>query len=255
MPTQAQVEDAIRRLGDLGVEVHISEMDVPLWYLGSTLERKLARQAQVYRAVAAACNAQPACIRITTWGFTDRYTWRLPWGQSLPLPFDSEYRPKAAWVAIQEVLRSASPTPPPSPQPPPQAEQPPPAQPATAAASAQTGAAPAAAPATPAPLSLMAKLRRQRLRTWLARRALAVVLRVGGSQTASVELVAQVRGRVIGRAIVAIGDAQRHSVRLSLTSIGSRRLRDAGAARVVLAAVATGADGRKTQVTSRVRAS
>jgi endo-1,4-beta-xylanase len=195
MPTEAQVEDAIRRLGDLGVEVHISEMDVPLWYLGSTLERKLARQAQVYRAVAAACNAQPACIRITTWGFTDRYTWRLPWGQSLPLPFDSEYRPKAAWMAIQEVLRPASPTPPPSPppstEPPPQAQQPPPAQPATAAASAQTGAAPAAAPATPAPLSLMAKLRRQRLRTWLARRALAVVLRVGGSQTASVELVAR----------------------------------------------------------------
>ena len=79
MPTRAQVEEAIRRLGDLGVDVHISELDVPVWYLGSTLERKLARQAEVYRAVAAACNAQPACFRITTWGFTDRYTWRQPW--------------------------------------------------------------------------------------------------------------------------------------------------------------------------------
>ena len=42
-------------------------------------ERKLARQAAVYRTVAAACHAQPACFRITTWGFTDRYTWRQPW--------------------------------------------------------------------------------------------------------------------------------------------------------------------------------
>ncbi|MGH2979894.1 MAG: endo-1,4-beta-xylanase, partial [Solirubrobacterales bacterium] len=115
MPTRAQVEEAISRLGDLGVDVHISEMDVPVWYLGSTLERKLARQAEVYRAVAEACNAQPACFRITTWGFTDRYTWRLPWGTSLPLPFDSEYRPKPAWTAIQEVLRPASPAPPPPP--------------------------------------------------------------------------------------------------------------------------------------------
>ena len=79
MPTRAQVEEAIARLGDLGVDVHISELDVPVWYLGSTLERKLARQAAVYGTVAAACQAQPACFRITTWGFMDRYTWRQPW--------------------------------------------------------------------------------------------------------------------------------------------------------------------------------
>ena len=113
MPTRAQLEEAIGRLGELGLEVHISELDVPVWYLGSTLERKLARQAAVYGTVAAACQAQPACFRITTWGFMDRYTWRQPWDQSLPLPFDAEYTPKPAWQAIQEALHPTPPPPPP----------------------------------------------------------------------------------------------------------------------------------------------
>jgi endo-1,4-beta-xylanase len=255
MPTQAQVEDAIRRLGDLGVEVHISELDVPVWYLGSTLERKLARQAEVYRAVAAACNAQPACFRITTWGFTDRYTWRLPWGQSLPLPFDSEYRPKLAWLAIQEAIHADSaPAPPPPPEPqPPQPGQAPPAQPPGATAAAPSGPVPSASSAH-RPVSLEARLRRQRLRTWLQRRALTGLLRLEATPPARVELLATVRGTVVGRASVEIGDAQLHSVRVPLSAVGTRRLRDAHAARVSLTAVATDASGRQTKVISRIRA-
>jgi endo-1,4-beta-xylanase len=237
MPTQAQVEEAIRRLGELGVDVHISELDVPVWYLGSTLEAKLARQAEVYRAVAAACNAQPACVRITTWGFTDRYTWRLPWAQSLPLPFDSEYRPKPAWTAIQEALQVAQPPSPPPPAPPPAA--------ARAAATATAAPQP--------PLSLTARLRRQRLRTWLRRRALAAVVRVGGAQTATVELVARIRGRAIGRARVQMGGDQPRVVRVSLSASGARRLRTLERGRVVLAAVATDSGGRRTEAVSRAR--
>ena len=145
MPTRAQVEEAIVRLGDLGVDVHISELDVPVWYLGSTPERKLARQAAVYRSVAEACNAQPACFRITTWGFMDRYTWRQPWDKSLPLPFDSEYRPKPAWTAIQEALHPAG-APPPPPPPPLRQSRPRHRPPATV--DAQQAAAPAAAPSS-----------------------------------------------------------------------------------------------------------
>jgi endo-1,4-beta-xylanase len=255
LPIPAQVEEAIRRLGDLGVEVHISEMDVPIASWGGTVERKLVRQAEVYRAVAAACHAQPACVRITTWGFTDRYTWRLPWGSTLPLPFDSEYRPKLAWTAIQEAIHPGGappPAPPPEPQPPPP-DQPPPGQPAGATAAAHSGPASSTSSAQ-RPLSLQAKLRRQRLRTWLERRALAALLRIEGTPPAHVELVARVRGSVIGRASLDVADGQLHAVRVSLTPAGTRRLRDAGAARVVLAAVATDADGRQTKAISRVRA-
>ncbi len=142
-PPQAQIEEAMRRVGDLGLAVHVSELDVPIWYLGRTMEEKLARQADSYRTVAAACQAQPACFRITTWGFTDRYTWRG--ATSLPLPFDTEYGPKPAWAALQEVLR---PPPPPADGPPPpppggsvpQAAQPSPPQAAAAIAPVRSAA-------------------------------------------------------------------------------------------------------------------
>lgn len=250
MPTRAQVEEAIARLGDLGVDVHISELDVPVWYLGSTPERKLARQAAVYSTVAGACNAQPACFRITTWGFMDRFTWRQPWEASLPLPFDSEYRPKPAWTAIQEVLHPVGTPPPPAPPPPP---PPPPAESPTPSAPATVAAQQASSPARPAPLRLDARLRRQRLRTWLARRALAARVQVSGSRSAGVDLVARVRGRVIGRATLQLAGGEPHPVQISLTAAGGRRLRNAGRARVVLTAVATDADGGHAIAVSRIR--
>ena len=243
MPAQVEVEDAIRRLGDIGVEVHISELDVPVWYLGGTPERKVARQAEVYRAIAAACHAQPACVRITTWGFTDRYTWRLPWQESMPLPFDSEYRPKPAWTAMQEALNPPAPPPesPPSPaepSPPPPAESPP--------AAVQAAAAPAA-------LGFEATILRQRLRTWLARRALTVTLRVAGSDSARVDLVARIRGRVVARTSVTVTGPAVHPMRIPLAASGARRLRKARSSAVVLAALATDSAGRTARTVSRAR--
>jgi endo-1,4-beta-xylanase len=250
VPTQARVEEAIRRLGELGLDVHISELDVPIWYLGSTLEAKLARQAAAYRAIAAACQAQPACFRITTWGFTDRYTWRCC--NAKPLAFDEEYRPKAAWGAMQEVLR-----PPPSPDPPPEPPpEPPPVQPAAAAGTAASAASPAGSPAAaaaPPPLAVSARLRRQRLETWMRRRGLAVVLRLSGSQSTHVELVVRLRGRALGAASLDVaGEAQR-TVAVPLDVVGRNRLRGADAARIVLVAIATDATGRRAMDRSRMR--
>jgi len=243
MPTQARVEESIRGLADLGVDVHISELDVPVWYLGSTIEQKFQRQGEVYRAVAAACSAQPACFRITTWGFTDRYTWRLPWAASLPLPFDSEYRPKPAWIAMQEVLRPAPeqpPPPPPGPAP----------EPVASAAQQPPQPGPTAAAAAPA-LTVSAKLRRQRLRTLVARGALAAVLQL--SSGARVQLVARVRGRVIGSAVLDVADQAAHRVRVSLTAPATRRLRGYSSARITLTAVATDSAGRSSRGIDRAR--
>jgi endo-1,4-beta-xylanase len=254
MPTRAQVDEAIGRLGELGLEVHISELDVPVWYLGSTLERKLARQAAVYGRIGAACQAQPACSRITTWGFMDRYTWRQPWNESLPLPFDTEYMPKPAWQAIQAALNPTAPPPPPPPSeaPPTPPVEEPAGQPTVAATAVQPPPGQAATAATGQPLSLQARLRRQRLRTWLTRRALIVLLRVGGAETARVQLVARVRGRTIGGTTTDLAAGPRRPVRMSLTGSAGRRLRDAGRAHVVLTAIATAPDGRMTVATTRV---
>lgn len=140
-PSQADMQEPLRLLGELGLDVHISELDVPVWYLGSTLDVKLSRQAESYRRIAAACQAEPACFRITTWGFADHYSWRG--ANSYPLPFDFEYRPKPAWTALQEVLRAPPPAPPPvEPPAPPQPSGPPTgpgAGPGAASASAPQG--------------------------------------------------------------------------------------------------------------------
>ena len=109
---QYQTEDLIARLGALGLDVHISELNVTTSQLGGDL----ARQAQAYWTIAAACQAQPACFRITTWGFTDAYGWRPPAEQAMP--FDAEYRPKPAWHAIQRAVGRESGPQPPAPGPP-----------------------------------------------------------------------------------------------------------------------------------------
>jgi endo-1,4-beta-xylanase len=97
-PLQYETEDLIARLGALGLDVHVSELNVTTSQIGGDL----ARQAQAYRTIAAACQAQPACFRITTWGFTDAYGWRPPSEQAMP--FRADYAAKPAWHAIQRAI-------------------------------------------------------------------------------------------------------------------------------------------------------
>ena len=67
----------IARFTALGVQVHITEMDVavPLNAAGQASTSDLAQQANVYREIASACLAHPGCTAIQTWGFTDKYSW------------------------------------------------------------------------------------------------------------------------------------------------------------------------------------
>lgn len=234
-PAQAQMEEGIRRLGELGLEVHISELDVPIWYLGpSTIPERLALQPEIYRRVANACQAQPACFRITTWGFTDRVTYRCC--NAKPLPFDEDYQPKGAWAVLQEVLRPAGPIRPlPPPPPPPPAAQP----------------APQAAAAARAPLVLSARIKRQRLRTRLHRRALVVKLHLGGTDTASVQLVARLRGRVLARAVVNIPAGSGQTAVIPLGLPARQRLRHARLAHIVVEVLATDATGRRAKDRTR----
>jgi GH35 family endo-1,4-beta-xylanase len=228
-PTQAQMEEGIRRIGELGLEVHISELDVPIWFLGpATIPERLALQPEIYRRVANACQAQPACFRITTWGFTDRLTYRCC--NAKPLPFDEEYRPKPAWAVLQEVLRPGGPSrpfvpPPPAPQPT-----------AVQAAAAARG-----------PLTVSARLKRQRLRTLLRRRALVVKLQVAGTDTATVQLTARLRGRKLATAVVNIAAGRRQTAVIPLGFRERRRLRRVRTARVVVEALATDATGRRAK--------
>jgi endo-1,4-beta-xylanase len=105
----ATISANIARLTALGVQVHITELDVSLPVNSNGLPRPddLTRQAEVYRGIVRACLNSAGCTAIQTWGFTDKYSWigshsRGARGQALP--FDRAYQAKPAYRAILEEL-------------------------------------------------------------------------------------------------------------------------------------------------------
>ncbi len=104
----------LERLTRLGLQVHITELDValPVDADGKLLhEGDLARQAEIYRQVALVCMQNPGCTAFETWGFTDKYSW-IGWytHQTMgdALLFDRLYRPKPAYDALRQVFASPS---------------------------------------------------------------------------------------------------------------------------------------------------
>lgn len=107
-PSGQELVANIRRLGELGLIVHITEMDVRTQYSSAPLEKKLQDQALVYRQVMEACLVSPNCTGFYTWGLTDRYSWipGLTGKPDFPLLFDEQYQPKPALDALIELFQS-----------------------------------------------------------------------------------------------------------------------------------------------------
>ncbi|WP_418154096.1 endo-1,4-beta-xylanase [Actinoalloteichus caeruleus] len=98
------IRENIERFAALGLDVAITELDVRMG-LPVTAE-KLATQAEDYRAVVEACLAVSRCVSVTTWGFTDRYSWipdHFP-GEGAALLFDEDLRPKPAYDAVHQAF-------------------------------------------------------------------------------------------------------------------------------------------------------
>jgi endo-1,4-beta-xylanase len=108
----SSVSANIARFTALGVEVHITEMDValPVDAGGNATPEDLARQAEIYRQIAKACLSHPGCAAIQTWGFTDKYSWipsHSKRAQGAALPLDRNYHAKPAYDAVREMLQTA----------------------------------------------------------------------------------------------------------------------------------------------------
>jgi endo-1,4-beta-xylanase len=113
-PDLASIEANIARFAELGVQIHITEMDValPTAPNGEALQADLERQSQIYGAIARACLSHSGCTAIQTWGFTDKYSWirsRTKGAKGAALPFDRSYAPKPACLALRQALASAKP--------------------------------------------------------------------------------------------------------------------------------------------------
>src|ERR1051326_1610710 len=97
----------LQRFSDLGLNLHITEMDVSLLVTnGVATETDLATQANTYFNVIGTALGFPRLKVMQTWGFTDRYSW-IPafvpgFGAALPLNANANRKP--AWWAIHDVF-------------------------------------------------------------------------------------------------------------------------------------------------------
>jgi endo-1,4-beta-xylanase len=109
----SSIESNIKRITGLGLQVHITELDVrlPVDSSGNASASDLATQAQIYHDIVASCLKFPLCTAIQTWGFTDKYSWipgTFP-GQGAALEFDTTYQAKPAYNSIQNALQTSPP--------------------------------------------------------------------------------------------------------------------------------------------------
>jgi endo-1,4-beta-xylanase len=111
-PSQSDISSNMARLAALGLQVHVTEMDVrvPVDANGNASAADLASQAAIYQSVMTACQSAPNCTAFLTWGFSDKYSWipsTFP-GFGAGLLLDANFQPKPAYSSVANVMRSNS---------------------------------------------------------------------------------------------------------------------------------------------------
>jgi endo-1,4-beta-xylanase len=103
----------MQQLAALGIQVHITEMDVRLLLdaNGNASAADLQAQAQMYQDVLTVCLQQPNCTAFQVWGVSDANSWipgAFP-GYGAALPFDTNYQPKPAFNALLAAMQTTAP--------------------------------------------------------------------------------------------------------------------------------------------------
>lgn len=105
-PSATDLATNMQRLAKLGLQAHITEMDVRIQYGKQSVEEKLTLQAGIYSDIMTVCLQQPNCRFFSTWGASDRYSWipGITGKPDAPLLFDESGLPKPAYYALIEAL-------------------------------------------------------------------------------------------------------------------------------------------------------
>lgn len=99
----SDIENNMRRIHAIGLQVQITEFDVDTSGVDATLESKLSRQAEVYsRSLKTCINSNGTCTAFVIWGISDKYSWLGK--EARPLMYDSNYIPKPAYYALKDIL-------------------------------------------------------------------------------------------------------------------------------------------------------
>ena len=103
-PVPESVSANIERLSALGLQIHVTEMDVRV--PEPATQEKLEAQAAIYRDMLHVCISSEGCTAFVLWGFTDSHSWVPSFfpGYGSALIFDDDYGPKPACEALEEVI-------------------------------------------------------------------------------------------------------------------------------------------------------
>ena len=114
-PSPAGLAQNMQALAALGIQVHISEMDVrlPVNSSGLATAAELQQQAQIYQDVMTVCLQQPNCTAFQVWGVSYNDSWIPSFfsGYGAALPFDFNYQPTPAFSSLMTALTTATPAP------------------------------------------------------------------------------------------------------------------------------------------------
>jgi endo-1,4-beta-xylanase len=113
-PDATQLAQNMQALGALGLQVHITEMDVRLLVdaNGNASPADLQTQAQIYQTILTVCLQQPNCTAFQVWGVSDAVSWipgAFP-GYGAALPFDVNYQPKPAFSTLMTAMETTPPS-------------------------------------------------------------------------------------------------------------------------------------------------
>jgi len=113
-PDLSSMRANFQRFSDLGLNLHITEMDVrvPVDANGVATASALAMQGDTYFFVVGTALAYDRTTVVQTWGFSDRYSWIPSYftGYGAALPLDNNLNRKPAWWALHNVLANQAET-------------------------------------------------------------------------------------------------------------------------------------------------
>ena len=103
----------LKQVGDLGLKILVTEMDVHDQKLPADVQARDQAVAAVYYNYLSGILAEKAVIAILTWGLCNKYTWlnsrhaRADGLPIRPLPYDENMNPTPVWDAIARAIDDA----------------------------------------------------------------------------------------------------------------------------------------------------
>lgn len=105
-PTKDEVVSNMKRFGELGVDIYVTEFDVNMADVKAESDDKDQIAGHIYYEMMRACIESDYCRSFSILGITDKETWYNYMGlrDPRPLPFDKSYKPKQAYYSLRAAL-------------------------------------------------------------------------------------------------------------------------------------------------------